>query len=151
MNHVMRKCVLCHMQTTKAQISLRIRAVWSWESDQRLCCSLPRQNDTSSLYIRNFKCLAGLCGCEGRFVSEDTFCGSCIFFHNFQLRYNPSVKVICLIPRIFHCLILRVSLPKLPPVIPGDINYTPTQPTKHLLTFRIAQWSILSHFGHILS
>ena len=25
----MRKCVLCHMWTTKAQISLRIRAVWS--------------------------------------------------------------------------------------------------------------------------
>ena len=25
---VMRKCVLCHMGTTKAQISLRIRAVW---------------------------------------------------------------------------------------------------------------------------
>ena len=25
----MRKCVLCHMQTTKAQISLRIRTVWS--------------------------------------------------------------------------------------------------------------------------
>ena len=29
MGHVMRKCVLCHMQTTKVQISLRIRAVWS--------------------------------------------------------------------------------------------------------------------------
>ena len=26
---LMRKCVLCHMRTTKAQISLRIRAVWS--------------------------------------------------------------------------------------------------------------------------
>ena len=29
MNHAMRKCVLCHMRTTKTQISLRIRAVWS--------------------------------------------------------------------------------------------------------------------------
>ena len=27
MGQVMRKCVLCHMRTTKAQISLRIRAV----------------------------------------------------------------------------------------------------------------------------
>ena len=29
MDQVMRKCVLCHMRTTKVQISLRIRAVWS--------------------------------------------------------------------------------------------------------------------------
>ena len=29
LSQAMRKCVLCHMQTTKAQISLRIRAVWS--------------------------------------------------------------------------------------------------------------------------
>ena len=29
LSHAMRKCVLCHMQTTKVQISLRIRAVWS--------------------------------------------------------------------------------------------------------------------------
>ena len=27
MSRAMRKCVLCHMRTTKAQISLRIRAV----------------------------------------------------------------------------------------------------------------------------
>ena len=41
----------------------------SAQSDQRLCCSLPRQNDTSSLYIRNFKILAGLCSWAGQFVS----------------------------------------------------------------------------------
>ena len=41
----------------------------SAQSDQCLCCSLPRQNDTSSLYIRNFKILAGLCSWAGRFVS----------------------------------------------------------------------------------
>ena len=29
LSRAMRKCVLCHMRTTKAQISLRIRAVWS--------------------------------------------------------------------------------------------------------------------------
>ena len=41
----------------------------SAQSDQRLCCSLPRQNDTSRLYIRNFKILAGLCSWAGQFVS----------------------------------------------------------------------------------
>ena len=39
------------------------------QSDQRLCCSLSRQNDTSSLYMRNFKILAGLCSWTGQFVS----------------------------------------------------------------------------------
>ena len=39
------------------------------QSDQCLCCSLPRQNDTSSLYIRNFKILAGLCSWAVQFVS----------------------------------------------------------------------------------
>ena len=39
------------------------------QSDQRLCCSLRRQNDTSSLYIRNFKILVGLCSWAGQFVS----------------------------------------------------------------------------------
>ena len=29
MSHVMKKTYLCHMRTTKAQISLRIHAVWS--------------------------------------------------------------------------------------------------------------------------
>ena len=29
MSQAMRKCVLCHMRTTKVQISLRIRTVWS--------------------------------------------------------------------------------------------------------------------------
>ena len=29
LSRAMRKCVLCYMRTTKAQISLRIRAVWS--------------------------------------------------------------------------------------------------------------------------
>ena len=33
----------------------------SAQSDQPLCCLLPRQNDTSSLYIRKLKILAGLC------------------------------------------------------------------------------------------
>ena len=41
----------------------------SAQSDQRLCCSLPRQNDTSSLYIQNFKILAGRCSWAGQFGS----------------------------------------------------------------------------------
>ena len=47
----------------------RRSACASGQSDQRLYCSLPRQNDTSSLYIRNFKILAGLCSWADQFVS----------------------------------------------------------------------------------
>ena len=47
----------------------RRSACASAQSDQRLCCLRPRQNDTSSLYIRNFKILAGLCSWAGQFVS----------------------------------------------------------------------------------
>ena len=47
----------------------RRSACASLQSAQRLCCSLPRQNDTSSLYIQNFKILAGLCSWAGQFVS----------------------------------------------------------------------------------
>ena len=49
----MRKPV-CHMGTTKAQISLRI----------------PAQYNTSSFYIRNFKPLPSFCGCAGWFESS---------------------------------------------------------------------------------
>ena len=40
------------MQTTKVQISL---GQCLYQLDQCLCCSLPRQYNTSSCYIRNFK------------------------------------------------------------------------------------------------
>ena len=63
-SRAMRKYVLCHMQTTKAQISLRIRAVWSAP-----CCSLLREYNISRFYSQNFKTLASFCGCAGRFVS----------------------------------------------------------------------------------
>ena len=35
------------------------------QPDQHLCCSLPRQYNTSSFYIWNFKPLASFCCCEG--------------------------------------------------------------------------------------
>ena len=54
--------VLCHMRTTKAQISLRIRAVWS-------APLLFAAYNISRFYSRNFKTLASFCGCAGRFVS----------------------------------------------------------------------------------
>ena len=60
------KCVLCHMRTTKAQISLRGASA---QSDLRLCCSLLRKYNISRFYSRNFKTLAVFCGCAGRFVS----------------------------------------------------------------------------------
>ena len=47
----------------------RRSACASAQSDQHLCCSLPRQNDNSSLYIRNFKIVAGPCSWAGQFVS----------------------------------------------------------------------------------
>ena len=47
----------------------RRSACASAQSDQCLCCLLPRQNDTSSLYIRNFKILVGRCSWAGQFVS----------------------------------------------------------------------------------
>ena len=58
------KTCLCQMQTTKAQISLRIHAVWS-----ALCCSLSRRYNTSNFYIWNFKPLSGFCSWAGQFES----------------------------------------------------------------------------------
>ena len=46
----------------------RRSACASAQSHQRLCCSLLRQNDTSSFYIRNFKILAGLYSWAGQFM-----------------------------------------------------------------------------------
>ena len=63
MSQAMRKCVLYYMRTTKAQISLRIHAVWSAP------LLFAAKNDISSLYIQNFKILAGLCSWAGQFVS----------------------------------------------------------------------------------
>ena len=60
-----KKTCLCHKRTTKAQISLRIREVWS-----HLCCSLPRWSNVSSFYTRNFKPLASYCDCAARFESH---------------------------------------------------------------------------------
>ena len=55
--------VICEQQRRRS-------ACASAQADQHLCCSLPRQNDTSSLYIRNFKIwAAGLCSWAGQFVS----------------------------------------------------------------------------------
>ena len=54
--------VICEQQRRRSTCA-------SAQSDQRFCCSLPRQNDTSSLYIRNFNSLAGLCSGAGQFVS----------------------------------------------------------------------------------
>ena len=64
LSRAMRKCVLCHMRTIKAQISLRIRAVWSAP-----LLFLLRKYNISRFYSRNFKTLISFCGCAGRFVS----------------------------------------------------------------------------------
>ena len=66
MGRVRRKPVLaiCEQRRRKS-------AFTSTQSDQRLCCSLPRwyMYIISSCYIRNFKPLASFCGCAGRFES----------------------------------------------------------------------------------
>ena len=63
MSQVMRKCVLCHMRTTKVQISLRIHA------DQHLCCSQLRQYDMYTCCIQSFKILASFYSWAGWFES----------------------------------------------------------------------------------
>ena len=50
-------------------LARRRSACTSAQSDQHLCCSLPRSYNTSSFYIRNFKPLPSFCGCAGRFES----------------------------------------------------------------------------------
>ena len=66
-SQAMKKCVLCHMGTTKAQISLRIRAVWS--APLLFAAKIVRYN-ISRFYSQNFKTLASFCGCAGRFLSN---------------------------------------------------------------------------------
>ena len=63
--HVMRKPVyaICEQQRRRS-------ACASAQSDQHLCCSLPRWYITSSFYIRNFKPQPKFCGCAGRFESS---------------------------------------------------------------------------------
>ena len=53
------------MRTTKAQISLRICAVY-----QRLCCSLPKLCNASSFCNQNFKPHASFCNWAGQFESD---------------------------------------------------------------------------------
>ena len=63
-SHVIRKSVyaICDQQRRRL-------ACASAQSDQHLCCSLPRQYNISSFYTRIFKPLARICGCAGRFES----------------------------------------------------------------------------------
>ena len=64
LSHVMRKTVLaiCEQQSCRS-------ACASAQSDQHLCCSLPRYCNRSSFYMRNLKPPPSFCSCAGRFVS----------------------------------------------------------------------------------
>ena len=53
MNHVMRKPVLCHMRTARCRSASTFT-----QSDQCLCCSLPRKYNPYSCYTENFKTLS---------------------------------------------------------------------------------------------
>ena len=88
------KTYLCPIRTTKAQISLRIRTVWSVP-----LFSLPRSYNTSSCYIRNFKTLASLCLWAGRFESylvanpEDRFSRDVAHFSSSICVNNENLHV----------------------------------------------------------
>ena len=66
----------------------RRSACTSAQSDQHLCCSLPRYYNISSFYIRNFKTLATFCSWPGWFESylvanpEDRFFSQCGSYWN---------------------------------------------------------------------
>ena len=64
MSHIMRKPAydICKQQRPRS-------ACASAQSDQHLCCSLPRYYNTSSFFIRTFKPLPSSCGCAGQFES----------------------------------------------------------------------------------
>ena len=64
LSHVMRRPILAICQQQRCR-----SACASVQSDQHICCSLPIQYNISSFYIRNFKPLASICSCAGRFES----------------------------------------------------------------------------------
>ena len=75
----------------------RSSACTSTQSDQHLCCLLPRQYNTSFFCVRNFKPLASVCGCAGRFESylvanpKDRF--SRDLPHNILCDCDPFIKI----------------------------------------------------------
>ena len=78
--------VICEQQRRRS-------ACASAQSDQHLCCSLPRYYNISSFYIRSFKPLASFCGWAGQFESylvanpKDSF--SCDKAHIYFCRWKP--------------------------------------------------------------
>ena len=81
------------MQTTKAQISLRIHTVWSASLLFTAWIEY-----ISTCYIQNFKPLPSFCGCAGQFESylvanpKDRF--SCDVVHILNFLYKISVQVV---------------------------------------------------------
>ena len=77
-SHVMRKPVyaICEQQRRRS-------ACASAQSDQHICCSLPRKYNTSSFYIRNIKPLDSLCSCAGQFESY--------LVENLEYRFSRDV------------------------------------------------------------
>ena len=64
MRRIMRKPVyaICEQQRRRSDCT-------SAQSDKHLCCSLPRQYNTSSFYMHNLKPQPSFCSRAGRFVS----------------------------------------------------------------------------------
>ena len=95
LSHIMRKPVLvvCGQQRRRS-------ACTSMQSDQHLCCSLFRWNNTCSCYVLNFKTRASFCGCTGRFL--------------FYLIANPEDRFSCDKAHLWHdndtCITVKILL-----------------------------------------
>ena len=91
------KTCLCHMRTTKAQ------------SEQHLCCSLPRSYNSSSFYIRDFKPLASFFDCAGRFASylvenpEGRFSRDVAYFISSEQRSILALSFYALTHELANC------------------------------------------------
>ena len=89
-------------------------ACTSAQSDQHLCCSLLRQYNICSCYVLNFKIIASLCGCTGRFESylvanyEDRF--SCDEVHFFSFEPSRSLLFCGFMSQSTTMVMLRQSV-----------------------------------------
>ena len=99
-SHVMRKpaFAICEQQRRRS-------ACTSAQSDQHLCCSLPRQYNTSSFYIWSFKPLASFCSWADWFESYLVANPEDRFSHDVAQElikiYSPLVNVAIMLHFLF--------------------------------------------------
>ena len=99
MNQNTRKCVLCHMRTTKVQIRLRIRAVWSAP-----LFSLLRLYNTYTCYIQSLKASVSKqvsLSLTWSQIPKDAFSHDAAQITAFQWRQEEEEKTHCDVYRTF--------------------------------------------------